>query len=193
MKFNNVIIPESARRLARVVVVSLLVGLHAIVATACGGDANGAESERFLVVTMVEEQQADGSWVPVADAEIHYLIYDSGDRSGNTTILYDYLDVTDQTGLSVTLKDSGGKKVDDVGRFTMFVRLPDGRDTFMQQKPEAEYDFFQWIQTVLSEEVDTEEAIARICAAAIDFPDCEESLRSNNLAAWGTAFRVQFR
>ena len=161
---------------------------------ACGQQETVKPSGGVLTLVRVEEMKPDGSWAPVANAKVHYEIYGAHVTFASNIPLYQaYDDVTDQDGYSAVLRSPDGKSDTDIGLVFVDVEHPDGRTAFKKPRSSANFDLLAWFEKFLPAPVDREAAMRAICATAVDFPVCEQSLKADNLKTWGAAALIRFR
>ena len=173
----------------------LLLGLLTVTLfAACGGGDAKAEN-RILTVVRVEEKDANGDWVPVENAKVLYEIYSP---RGSTPaepppLYYQYQGVTNAEGISTVGNDPEGRVETDIGMVVVDVIHPDGRTSFKRKKVEGKFDFAEWSKEFMTESAPPAEIAAAICADAVDFETCENSLASNDLKMWGAGVVVRVR
>lgn len=177
-------------RAALLVLVSLLA-----VATLLACGKKGTEEKRILTVVRVEERDASGAWVPVADARVLYEIYSP---RGSTPaepppLYYQFEDVTNSEGISSVGSDPEGRVETDIGMVVVDVILSDGRTSFKRRKIKGNFDFAEWSKEFMPESGDRAEIAAAICNDALDFETCGESLSVGDLKMWGAGLVVRIR
>ncbi len=173
----------------------LFVGILAAAFLACGGDGGGAVENRILTVVRVEERDANGDWVPVENARVLYEIYSP---RGSTPaepppLFYQYEGTTNSQGISTIGNDPEGRVGTDIGMVVVDVIHPDGRTSFKRKKVEEKFDFAEWSKGFMTESAPPGEIAAAICADAVDFETCENSLANNDLKMWGAGVVVRVR
>ncbi len=167
--------------------VALGVGL-----AACGDSS--PQSQIILTIVRVEERNVEGSWIPVAGADVDYQIWGSKpNASADGLLQFEFQDVTDEAGLSVVAQDAGDKRPSHLGQVFAEAGHPDGRTGFIRKRFEAEFDFMAWFETFWSEPLEVDSIVDAICATADDFDRCGDYLQDRELVAWGRGILIRIR
>lgn len=175
----------------RFVLLSGAVLIAAVFSGGCGDKV--ATDSNILTIVRVEERLADGSWGAVSGASVNYQIYAS--RATDTVhipIYQEYMDTTDDWGLSAVRRDPNGKTPGEIGLVFVEVTHPDGRTFFRRWRIERDFDFGQWSLGFMPEDGGVDALVARVCATVESFPNCRKTLESSGFVTWGRGALARF-
>ncbi|MCY3801728.1 MAG: hypothetical protein OXG46_09120 [Chloroflexi bacterium] len=157
----------------------------------CGQVAPAQDS--ILTVVRVEQELPDGTWAPAEGVKVEYQIWAGTTHNAQVSLYHEYQDDTDAQGLSAVNRDPGDKSPAGIGMVFIDVTHPDGRTSFRRAPAQEFFDFDEWSQKFPSGAVERSEIVEKICATAVDFPDCDKKLDGEELKTWGVGFIVRFR
>lgn len=158
---------------------------------ACGEQA--VPFDGLVTVVRVEEKLADGSAVPVPNADIRIKLYAKSNASADAPLIQEFTDTTDANGLSAVMRGAAGKTDAEISTVFVEVDLPDGRTGFNRTKLETQFDFRDWLAKISADSPSPKSIIEKICSNAAEFPDCKKVLESRNLVTWGAGVVVTIR
>ena len=171
----------------------LLTVISAVSLIACSETGKDEANAQLLTVVRVEERLEDGTWAPVSNATIVYEIFGSQNIAANIARYQLYEDSTDSNGMSVVLRPSEGKTASEIGMVFAAAEHPDGRSRFRRVQSDKEFDFQSWYRKFGGKDATAETIVGELCATAVDFPTCSESLMDSQLKTWGAGILIRFR
>ena len=187
---------RSAVKKARARWVGVAAAIALVTTVVVGGAGCGEVApaqDRILTVVRVEQQLPDGTWVPAKGVKVEYQIWAGTTHNAQVSLYHEYQDDTDAQGLSAVNRDPGDKSPAGIGMVFIDVTHPDGRTSFRRAPAQEFFDFDEWSQKFPSGAVERSEIVEKICATAVDFPDCDKKLDGEELKTWGVGFIVRFR